>query len=92
MRNQEGKIELQKEIHRRICVRQITFLAARAPSYVIFCQFSLPTPSLSSTPILRMKNKFLLHKMVAELVPPASPVSVTLNSNMHKNVLTRILV
>ena len=40
MRNQEGiKIELQKKVHRRICVRDITFLTARSPFYVIFCCF-----------------------------------------------------
>ena len=32
MRNQEGKIELQKKVHKRICVRHITFLTAR-PSF-----------------------------------------------------------
>ena len=38
MRNQEGiKIELEEKVHRRICVRDITFLAARAAFYVSFC-------------------------------------------------------
>ena len=27
MRNQEGKIELQKKVHRRICAKDINFLA-----------------------------------------------------------------
>ena len=49
-----------------------------------FLSLFWPTPSLSSTPILRMKNKFLLHKTAGELVPPASPVPMALNSNMHK--------
>ena len=47
MRNQEGlKIELQKKIPRRICVRDITFLTARPPLYVILCCFIrlLPPP------------------------------------------------
>ena len=39
MGNQEGKIELRKKVHRRICVRDITFLTARPPFYVIFCCF-----------------------------------------------------
>ena len=40
MRNQEGKIGLQKKVHRRICARDITFLTARPPlSYIIFCFF-----------------------------------------------------
>ena len=46
IRNQEGiKIELQKKVHRRICVRDI-FLAARHPFYVTFCCFLrlLPLP------------------------------------------------
>ena len=45
MRNLEGiKIELQKKVHRRICVRDITFLTARPPFYVTFCRL-LPPPS-----------------------------------------------
>ena len=39
MRNQERKIELQKKVHSRICIRDITFLAAHPPSYVISCRF-----------------------------------------------------
>ena len=35
----EEKIELQKKVHRRVCVRNITFLAARSASQVIFCGF-----------------------------------------------------
>ena len=45
MRNQEGKIELQKKVHGRIWVRDILFLATFPPSYVIFVAFfvySLP--------------------------------------------------
>ena len=45
MRNQEGKIELQKKEHRRICLRVNTFLAARPPSYIIFCRFFLLLPA-----------------------------------------------
>ena len=33
MRNQERMIELQKKVHRRIYVRDITFLTARSPFY-----------------------------------------------------------
>ena len=40
MKNQEGiKIELQKEVHKRISVRDITFLNARPSFYVIFIAF-----------------------------------------------------
>ena len=47
MRNQEGKIELQKKVHRRICVKDITFLTARSSFYVFllfvaFFIYSLP--------------------------------------------------
>ena len=44
IRNQEGKIELQKKVHRRICVSEITFLTARSSFYVFFC-WSLSSPS-----------------------------------------------
>ena len=37
----EGKTELHKKVHTRICMRDITFLAARPPTYVIFCRFFL---------------------------------------------------
>ena len=37
--NQEEKIEFLKRVHRRICVRDITFLAAGPLSYVIFVAF-----------------------------------------------------
>ena len=39
MRIQEEKIELQKKVHGKICVRDITFLAVRSPVDVIFCRF-----------------------------------------------------
>ena len=46
MRNQEGKIELQKKVYRRIYVKDIIFfLAAHTLSYAIFCRFFLSTPS-----------------------------------------------
>ena len=40
MKMEEGKIELQKEVHRRMCFSDILFLIARPPFYVIFCHFS----------------------------------------------------
>ena len=83
MRNQEGKIELQKKfIEEFVWGKSLFWLHALLPMsfFVNFFAYSF----VSSTPILRMKNKFLLHKMVAELVPSASPVSMALNSNMHK--------
>ena len=52
MRILEEKNELQKKVHRRICMRDINFLAARPP---FLCHFLL---LFSSTPILRGKIKF----------------------------------
>ena len=37
--NQEENIELQKKVHGRSFVRDITFLTARPSSYVVFCRF-----------------------------------------------------
>ena len=56
MRNQEGKIELQKKLHRRICVRDITFLTAHPPFYATFCCFLrlFPRPLLPKWRICRM--------------------------------------
>ena len=39
MKNQEENIELQKKVHGRSFVRDITFLTARPSSYVVFCRF-----------------------------------------------------
>ena len=39
MRIQEQKIQLEKNLHRRIWVRDITLLAPRPLSYGIFCRF-----------------------------------------------------
>ena len=67
MRIQEEKIELLKKVHRRICVRDITFLAA-----CHLMSFFLSTSSLSSTLIL-LRKKNLLQKIVGEsLAPPGS--------------------
>ena len=37
--NQKEKVELQMEVHRKTCVRDITFMVAHPPSYVNFCHF-----------------------------------------------------
>ena len=42
MRNQKGKIELQKKVHRRICVRDITFLTARSLYLFLLLSWLLP--------------------------------------------------
>ena len=67
----EEKIELQKKVHRRVCVRNITFLAARSASQVIFCGFFR---------LIRFyaEKKLLLQKMVGDWCPPADPVSTAL--------------
>ena len=36
--------ELQEKVHRRVCVRAITFLVTRPPSYAIFSLFCLLSP------------------------------------------------
>ena len=42
-----NKIDLQKKVHRKICVRGVTFLTGRPLFYIIFCCFLrlLPFPS-----------------------------------------------
>ena len=52
MRNQEENIYLQKKVRRRICERNITFLAARPATYIIFVAFL-------STTILHSKRKIV---------------------------------
>ena len=40
MRNQEAmKIQLQKKVHKRICVKDIPFLATRPPFHYVICCF-----------------------------------------------------
>ena len=57
MRNQEGiKIELQKEVHKRICVRDIIFLTAHPLFFVIFVDFFVQSPS-QMTYLLNGPNK-----------------------------------
>ena len=80
MKIQDGKIELQKKVHRRICVRDVTYLATCPPSYVIFCRFFR---------VLRFKvekNTFALKNGGAPPIPslpplPALPVSTAV---LHK--------
>ena len=47
VRNQEGKNELQKKVHRRICVRNITFLTVHSPFnvFLLLSLYILPPPS-----------------------------------------------
>ena len=46
MRNQDGKIELHKKVHKRVCVRDITVLTARSPFYVfLLLSSSIPPTS-----------------------------------------------
>ena len=98
MRNQEGKIEVVKKVHLRICLRDITFLAAR-PSSGFFAYY-LP-PCLSSTQILLRKKYFLLQKMVLVVVggvgvggfgwrPPMTLQSPRPCENFTTNVPVRI--
>ena len=78
-RIQEEKIELQKKENRKICVRDITFFAARPLSYVTFCCFFR---LLSPFRLLQfcVEKHFCSSKLweEGELPPPASPVSAAL--------------
>ena len=40
-KNSRRKDWVTEKVYRRICVRNITFLAACSPSYIIFCRFFL---------------------------------------------------
>ena len=64
LRNQEGiKIELQKKVHKKNCMRDITFLAARPPSYVTFyCFFRLLPPPFQVTCFLNGPYKDSCYK------------------------------
>ena len=62
MRNKETtKTELQKKVHKRICVRHFTFLIACPPFYVIFCCLLrlLPFPSDALAGWLQQKHTLL---------------------------------
>ena len=52
MRNQEEKIELQQKVNRKVCVRDVTFLTAHPPFYVIFCCFLRLLPPTSEVTYL----------------------------------------
>ena len=68
MRIQEENTKLHKKVERRICVRDITLLAAHPPSYVIFCRF---IHLLSPFGLLQfyVEKKTLLQKMVGAGFP-----------------------
>ena len=56
MRNQERKIDLQKKVHRRICVREITFLTAlHFFSCLSFC-FLLLFSSIPPSHVTPLRN------------------------------------
>ena len=77
MKIQAEKIESQKKVHRKTCVRDINFLDARPTSYVISCCIFRLLPPFR---LLRFytKEKVLLQKMVVvgaeELAPPSPSV------------------
>ena len=81
MRNQKEKIELQKKVHRRICVRNITFLAARPSLYVIFFRFFSLLPAFRLFQFFCRKNVFTPEDVVGGAgvanVPPGSVVDVS---------------
>ena len=73
MRTQEEQRELQKKVHRRICVRDISFLTARPPIYVIFRL--LPPFCLLQ---FYVEKIFLIQKMEEAAPPPCPTVSTAL--------------
>ena len=79
MRNQEGKIELQKKVDRRICLRDSIFLAPRPPSYIIFCRFFLLLPAFGLFRFYVQKF-FFAQENGGVAGAPISPVPTTLIS------------
>ena len=69
---QEKKIKSNKKVHRRISVREVTFLAARPHSYIIFCRF------LRLLPPFRLLRFYVQKKFPPEngggLAPPPAPI------------------
>ena len=77
------RLELQKKVDRRICVREMTFLAAHPSSYVIFCWSN---SSLLSIPILRGKKGFVSENVGGYPLPPPSaygPVAIKDGGREH---------
>ena len=70
---QEEKTELHKKVHKRICVRHITFLAARLPLMSSFLSLFLPTPV-----IRRKKICFFPENGGGGMAHPVTPVSTAL--------------
>ena len=66
MRIQEEQIELQKKVERRICVKDISFLAARPSSYVIFCRFFRLLPPFCLLRFHVEKNIFATENRLGE--------------------------
>ena len=71
----EEKIELQKKVHRRICVRFITFLAALPPSYFFFLFFFF----FLSFPILQLTNFFFRKCWRLTPLPPQVSTALILH-------------
>ena len=59
MRNQEGKIELQKKVNRKICVTDITFFDC-TPSFLCLVdfQFNLQKTGTARRPDLILETKY----------------------------------
>ena len=65
MRNQEGKIGLQKKVDRKICASDITFLIARPPLfYIISVAFFFFCPPSQMTYLLNGPTKIHDNAMV----------------------------
>ena len=86
MRNQEGiKIELHKNVQRRICVRDITILNARPPLYVIFYCFLSLLPSSSQLTYL-LNGPIKIHNIAMGVgILCDDFMSFFYNNGLHKN-------
>ena len=75
------RLSYRKKVFRTICVRYITFLAARPLSYVIFCRFFRLLPHRHLLQFY-VKEKILLQKMVGAggrwACAPCPPVSTAI--------------
>ena len=75
MRNQEGiKIELQKKVHRKICVRDITVLTARPPFYVTFIAFFV--------------YSLLLSKWLTSWIVPINIHNILIESILYDDIMS----
>ena len=90
MKNFEGKIVLQKKVHRRICEEY--HFPGLTPSFLChFLLYFLSIPSLSSTPILGKKNNFA-SRNGEELTLPLAPTPSVCDPIFVRAFLQKLLI